>query len=301
MDEMRQAGQKDAIMRIFKGIAYLNPALRRVADYILEHPGLCKNITIKELATVCGVAESTVTRFVKEIGLNNFRELKIGIAEALTLNDISNEPAEERHVYEDISRADSNEIILDKVLYRNIQTLTETKQRMNIDEINKAVEAIGKAEVLIFSCMGSSGVAAEEAVMRFTRAGKKCILFRDESIQLMTAAITGPKDVVIGISNSGHSKPVVQALKLARSVSARTIGITSFEDSPLVRFADIKLFTSTKSSPDGPALYWESTTSKTAQILAVDVLYACFAAKHFDQTLKYLDETYRAVRDTRDK
>ena len=203
------------------------------------------------------------------------------------------------YVYEDISRTDSTQTIIEKVLYRNIQALTDMKQRLNVVELNRAVEAIEAANVLIFCCMGSSGLAAEEGVMRFTRAGKKCILFRDQSIQLMTAAIVGPQDAVIGISNSGHSTLVVESLKLAQSNGARTIGITSSEESPLVKYSDISLFTPTKSSALGPGLSWEATTSKSAQILVIDVLYACFAARHFDETLKSLEDTYTAIKDTR--
>jgi len=46
---------------------YLNTALRRVTDYILELPNQAKSIPIHQLAEVCGVAESSVTRFVKVI------------------------------------------------------------------------------------------------------------------------------------------------------------------------------------------------------------------------------------------
>jgi DNA-binding MurR/RpiR family transcriptional regulator len=116
----------------------------------------------------------------------------------------------------------------------------------------------------------------------------------------MTAAITNPHDVVIGISNSGRSTPVVESLKLAQAHKARTIGITSFEDAPLVKYADITLFTPTKSPPPGLDLYGESTTSVSAQILVIDILYACFAAKNFDLTLSFLEETYRAaIKDSR--
>ncbi|MEZ4768909.1 MAG: hypothetical protein R2844_10850 [Caldilineales bacterium] len=59
---------------------------------------------------------------------------------------------------------------------------------MNYSELEKAVDAVVQADVVVFSCMGSSGVAGEEGVMRFTRAGKKCLLFRDH-IQAMTTAI----------------------------------------------------------------------------------------------------------------
>ena len=299
MEKPSPGEQQNVIERIYKEAPYLNPALRRIADFIVENPDQCKTMTINQLATACNVAEATVTRFVKEIGLHGYQELKIAIAEALSSSNGSDTPAEDNYVYEGIARTDSNQTIVEKVVYRNIQALTDTKQRLNLAELDKAVEAIEKANVIVFCCMGSSSVAAEEGVMRFTRAGKKCLLFRDQSIQLMTAAIVNQSDVVIGISNSGRSTPVVEALKLAQANGAQTIAITSSEDAPLVKYASITLFTPTKSSSLGPGLSWESTTSKSAQTLVIDILYACFAVKHYDETLGFLEQTYMSIKDTR--
>lgn len=301
MEEGNRTQYQDVFRLINKKIAYLNPALRRIAEYILENPSQCKSITTKELAAACNVAESTVTRFVKEIGLDSYQELKIGIAEALTMNDTTSLSSEEKYVYEDISRNDTQEMILEKVLYRNVQTMTETKQRLNIEELSKAVEAIDQAKVILFSSMGSSRAAAVSGVMRFTRAGKKSMLLGEQSSLLMSAAIAGPGDVMIGISNSGRSKDVIDSMKLAQSKGARTIGITSFEDSPLVKYSDIALFTSAKSSNEGSALYWEAAASKTAQILVLDLIYASYAAKNFTQTLNYMEETYKVLRSSREK
>jgi len=299
-----QAGTEsfNIIDLISKEQPYLNPALRRIAEYILEHPHQAKTLTIHELAAACQVAESSVSRFVKIIGLKSYQDLKIAIAETLTAKSLPEYeiPLEEKYVFEGITRSDNESAIVEKVMNRNIQTLIDTKQRINFNHVTKAVDAIDKANVLVFCCMGSSGLAAEEAVMRFTRAGKKCLLFRDQSIQLMTAAIVGKEDVVFGISNSGRSTPVVECLNLAQSRGAATIAITSFEDSPLVSYADIALFTSTKSSPLAYGLFRESMTSKMAQVLVIDILYAIYAARHFDQTLRYLEETYlAAIKDTR--
>jgi DNA-binding MurR/RpiR family transcriptional regulator len=302
MESLPKIERQNIMALIYQETPYLNPVLRRIAEYILEHPHQSKTLTIKQLANACSVAESSVSRFVNSIGLKSYQDLKIAIAEALTVNDISEAefPAPERFVYEDITRTDSDQTIIEKVVHRNIQTLIDTKQRLNLTEINKAINAIENASILIYCCMGSSGIPAEEAVMRFTRAGKKCLLFRDQSIQLMTAAIVNRDDVVIGISNSGRSTPVVECLSLAQSRGAKTIGITSFEDSPLVKYSDISLFTSIKSSPMGPGLYRESMTAKIAQILVIDILYAGYAARHFDQTLRFLEETYSAaIKDTR--
>lgn len=302
MEEGNKFSNQGVFRLINKKIAYLNPALRRIAEYILGNPSQCKSITTKELAAASNVAESTITRFVKEIGLDSYQELKIGIAEALTMKVApSSISVEENYVYEDISRNDTQEMILDKVLYRNVQTMTETKQRLNTEELSKAVEAIDQANVILFSSMGSSSVAALSGVMRFTRAGKKCMMLNDQSSQLMTAAIAGPDDVMIGISNSGRSKDVIDSMRLAQSKGARTIGITSFEDSPLTKYSDITLFTSAKSSNEGSALYWEAAASKTAQVLVLDLIYASYAAKNFTQTLNYMEETFKVLRNSREK
>lgn len=299
MRNMQQSRQIDVISVIKKKSNYLQPALKRIANYILEHAEECKTITTKNLSAICEVADSTITRFVHEMGYDSFQELKISIAEYLSKINLSEGHFDEMHVFEDIERTDSSETIVNKIYHRNVQTLTDTKQLMNLDKLNLAVEAIENADTLLFCCMGSSSVAAEEAIMRFSRAGKKCILYRDESLQNIIAAITTKRDTVIGISNSGRSTSVIQCLKLAKQNGARTIAITSFENSPAVQYADITLYTPTKNLMPGTGLDWEATSSKSAQIFIVDVLYACYASRHFDTALQYLDNTYKALRDTR--
>jgi DNA-binding MurR/RpiR family transcriptional regulator len=287
----------NALVSIQQKLAYLNPALARVGQYILDHSEACKTITIKDLASACAVAESSVTRFVKEVGFDSYQDLKIYIAESLT------QPAEpgleQPYVYEDITQDDSMENIIEKVHYRNVQMLSLTKQVLNPREIERAVDLIEKAESVIFSCKGSSAIAAEEGVMRFSRAGKRCIFFRDESQQLITAASATAADLVIGISNSGRSISVVNVMDLARERDVPTIGITAYEGSPLSKSADVALYTPTKQSDSDDGLGWESTASKSAQILVMDILYAGYAVRRFETTRGYMEKTYKAIRHTR--
>jgi len=159
MDKQQYLKPQNIFDRIYKKSPYLNPALRRIGDFILEHPDQCKTMTIKQLATACGVAESTVSRFVKEIDLNSYQDLKIEIAEGLSSNESSDVSEAEKYFYEGISRTDSSQTIIEKVMRRNIQTLIDTKQRLNILEMDRAVKAIEDADVIVFCCMGSSGVA----------------------------------------------------------------------------------------------------------------------------------------------
>jgi DNA-binding MurR/RpiR family transcriptional regulator len=288
--------RENVLHNIGQKLSYLNPALVRVGQYILDHPESCKTITIKELAVDCGVAESSVTRFVREIGFDSYQDLKIAIAESLTY---PNERQDPPYIYEDITKDDSVADIVEKVYYRNAQTLLSTKQLLNQNELCRAVDMIDRAEILIFSCKGSSAIAAEEGVMRFARAGKKCLFFRDESLQLITASSVSANSVVIGISNSGRSISVVNALELAVERGVPTIGITAFENSPLAKNADVVLYTPTKQSDGDDGLCWEVTSSKSAQILVMDVMYACSAARCYELTRTFMENSYKAIKHTR--
>lgn len=280
-------------------LPYLNPALRRIGDYILQNPETCKTITIKSLANSCQVAESTVTRFVKEMGYSSFQELKISLAEYLMTSELLNTPDSDTKLYEDINKSDSLEQVIEKLVYRNTFTLNETRQNLNIAMINQAVDYICDADTLILSSQGFSNIAASEAVMMFSRIGKKCILFGDECNQLMAASVCRPSDLFIGISNSGRTKKVVETLKIVKENLGRTIGITSFDESPVAHYSDIPIITPTKSKSTENGMTWELASAKTAQILVIDVLCACYSLRHYDETLKNMDATYQALKNTR--
>ncbi len=290
--------EKNIISIIHQHLPYLNPALRKIAEYILENMEESRSITTRNLAGNVGVAESTVTRFVNELGFGSFQELKMSIVEYLTQNQMAH--TEEDKVYEDIAQGDGINDVIEKLVYRNTLALTETRRTLNNQAVQQAVDLIDAAETLVLCSAGFSRVAAAEGVMRFIRAGKKCITFDDESTQLIVSSICGPKDVMIGISNTGRTKKVIQAMRNAQAGKCPTIGITSFEDSPIVRHSDVLLFTPSKSKAAETGTTWESASSKTAQILVMDILCACYTLRHYNETLEHMNDTYQALKETRE-
>ena len=280
-------------------LPYLNPALRRIANYTLRNPNDVKSLTIGELAEKCEVSESTITRFVKELDIRSFPQLKILIAE-----DLSRAPPVERNedsklVYEDITGSDNLDTITRKIHYRLQHTLDETFAQLVTEDIEKAVEAIQRCETLAFFAVGSSTLAVESGLMRFLRVGKKCLFFEEQNIQQMSAVALDERSTAIGISNSGRSQAVVRALDIAKRAGATTICITAFPTSPIAAFSDIKLITPTTTVPLGRPEYHESMTSKFAQIAVMDLLYSIFAVRNYEHSIEKLEETNRVTEDTR--
>lgn len=193
--------------------AYVNPALRRIADRVLKGPEEVKSILIKDLATQCEVSTSIFTRFVREIEVKSFQHFKILIAEELSQNGRPVATAlTDRHVYEDITDTDDTASVLSKVTARYAMTISDTRAGLSSDELERAVQAIEKAGTLAFFGMGASLICVENALLRFMRVGKSCQFFRDLAIRQISTSTLGPKSLAIAVSNSGRTISTVDSL-----------------------------------------------------------------------------------------
>ncbi len=256
---------------------------------------------IADLAAKCSVSQSTITRFVREMNVRSFQELKILLAEELSRGASEPETGEEEKlVYEDITERDDHRTIMKKIHYRLVDTLNETLVNLDEEVVKAAVDAIDKAEMLAFFAMGSSTLPVENALMRFLRIGKKCVFFKDLSVQQISAVTLDKRTAAIGISNSGRTRMVVGALETAHQMGAKTICITSFPGSPIAKVSDITIFTPSFSVPFGRAEYHESMVSKIAQIMVIDILYSAYAVRHYKTSIEKLEETNKFTKASRE-
>lgn len=127
--------------------------------------------------------------------------------------------------------------------------------------------------------------------MRFMRVGKQCLFFRDLGVRQISTACLDSDTLAIGISNSGRTITTVDALQEAKKQGAKTLCITSFPDSPMCKYSDIKIFTPTVTATTGAADYHESMVSKLAQLQVIDILYSAYAARNFGIAREGLEKT----------
>lgn len=73
----QQSGVLEHIRAILSG---LPPAERRIADHILADPGKAITLSINEFAAFCGVAQPTVSKFCRNIGISSYAALRLGLS-----------------------------------------------------------------------------------------------------------------------------------------------------------------------------------------------------------------------------
>ena len=271
------------LFKIKSRLKVLTDAESKVANYVIDNYADILKLTVMELAEKSQSSDATVVRFCKSVGYKGYQEFKISLAQDMIL------PA--KHLNPELDQDDSTEVITKKIFDSVFSVLQETLTVVDIDEIEKAAQAISTAgKVVILGCGGSSYVGMD-AMHKFLKIGIECFIYSDVDTQAMAASLMKKGDVVIGISHSGCNKSVIDCLKLAKQAGALIIGLTTQGKSPMLKNCDIVLCTSTKET----VFKSESVTARIAQLVIIDSLVASVAFKNYGQCYDAIQKTRNAT------
>ena len=232
-------------------------AEKKIADYILENSRNITECSVTELAKICGCGDATVVRFSRRLGYDGFQALKIGIAGELgSTSAISSE----------IKRTDSCFEIFKKRIADISVSLKSTESVLDEATLENAAKLIMNARRIAVFGLGNSAAIAMDAAHKFLRLGLNAQSCTDNHMQAIIASHLDRQSVAIGISHSGSSKDIVEALKLSKIGNAATICITNYAASPIVEASDITKSDETKHSILG-------MSSRIAQLTIFDAIY----------------------------
>lgn len=197
---------------------------KEIADYIMRHKNSIHNINIRDLSERTQASMSTITRFCRKAGFSNFIDFKLSLNREIDIpRDELNFFAQTRHLY--------NEIIM--------ATADMIKPQM----IEEVVQQIQQARRVYVYGLGSSGLSALEFKYRLMRMNILIDAVTDSHMMMMNASLMDKQDLVIGLSNSGHTTEVNSALRIAKTNQAHIVGITNFDHTPFTETTDLCLFT----------------------------------------------------------
>jgi DNA-binding MurR/RpiR family transcriptional regulator len=269
-------------VRIEGTYSTLRTAEQRVADFILKHAEELIYLTVTELADRTQTSESTVVRLCQKIGYKGYQEFKIMLARDLV------GPTET--VYEQIEPADSLETLKTKVFQANAQALKDTIEVLSDSELQLAVDAIATCRKVEVYGIGGSAPLALDAYHKFMKLGIVVVWLNDSDLMAMSSSLLESGDVALGISHTGGSRDVCDAMELAQKAGATTICITHRATSPITKVSNIKLFTAAKETAFGS----DATSSRIAQLSIIDTLYAGIANRDYEKSLARIQKTREA-------
>ncbi|MGF7047327.1 DNA-binding MurR/RpiR family transcriptional regulator [Paenibacillus sp. DS2015] len=197
---------------------------KEIADYVMRNKSSINNINIRDLAANTNASMSTITRFCKKVGCDTFVDFKI------RLNREVQHP-----------RNDTDIFMKTQNIYNNI--VNATAEMLDTSRIEQVVQYIKEARRIYVYGLGSSGLSGLEFKHRLTRMDIVIDAVTDSHMMIMSASLLGQDDLVIGLSNSGRTTEVSNALNAAKNRGAKIVGITNFDHTPLSEISDICIFT----------------------------------------------------------
>ncbi|SEQ68447.1 MurR/RpiR family transcriptional regulator [Piscibacillus halophilus] len=268
----------------------LPPSERKIAQYILEYPEKAINMTATELGRESETSSAAVIRLCKSLNLKGFQELKLRVAGDLQRNEVLE--------FRDIEPNEPITSTIEKVTLNSVQTIQETANLLDTDNLNEALEALLKGRRIYFFGVGASSIPAIDAYQKFLRINRATSALTDLHMAATAVANASDEDVVFGISFSGETHEVAKILEIANARGAKTISLTKYGRSTVSDQADINLYTSaTKEATFRSG----ATSSRIAQLHVIDILFMCLASRSYEQTVDYLDSTRVAINNLNEK
>ena len=276
---------ENSIERIRSGMELLKPAERNVALYILSHLEDIIRMPIATLAEKAKTSEATIVRMCRALNFSGFKDLKLSIATASTLEIQYN------HSFE--LKKDSTILqMIQTIEMHNIDAIQRTLMINDERELEKIIHQINNARKISFIGIGASAIVAQDFEHKLKRINKNCETIFDSHGQLIAATHATCEDVVFAISYSGETKEIINALTVAKENKATIITMTQNKRNTIQSFADYALYVVSNEAD----IRSSATASRIAQLTLIDILYTGIATLNYDKSIVALNRTLEVIK-----
>lgn len=277
--------ENSCLLEIQNRYQILTPTEKRIADYIRANGREVVHMSVQELAERTQAAKSAILRCCKSLGFAGFPDLKISLAADLSKN-------RQMNFSPYILPEDGLDGMLEKVFSANVKALHDTLEWVDREMIGRLVEALDKTGTVWIYGVGASAALSSEFWYRMTQVGKNAHCLTDVLHMKLSELNVREGDAAIGVSHSGRTACVVEALERARARGAVTACITGHSDSPLTKASDLPVAITAEEIKY--PIY--AISARIAHISVMDVISMALSSRKYEemqgryQKLKAMEE-----------
>lgn len=248
----------DILYQLRARLETLSAGEGRIARLILDDVAFAAGASLDDLAARAQVSSATLSRFARNLGCRDLRDLRLQLAQASGVGSRFLTPGQ----------APEQSAFYTQIVGDIEATLREQLAGFDEARFSAATALINGARMLhTFGMGGCSSICSDELQTRLVRLGYPIAVQHDPVMMRLIAATLGPEATVVACSLTGLTPELLDAVALARSYGARVLAIT-LADSPLARQADVVLPLSIAETH----FIYKPTAARYGMLLTVDVL-----------------------------
>lgn len=279
----------DIVLRIKEEYRKLTKSEKKVAGYFIENYKDAINESIQSIAVATDTSPATVIRFVKTLKFDGLQQLKLAIAADMDSQkpDITDEI---------IHQKDGLSEIVEKNKRNLINSIERLYALMDLELIEKSVDAIDSAKKVYLFGVGASGIVCYDINYKLSRIGKDVVFNNDIHLQLVNLNFITKEDACVCVSYSGNTKETVLVAEIAKKAGAKTVGICCYGRNELSKICDITL----RVPHDERELRLGAISSRNTTLTLLDTIYLAITHRHYPDVLNDIESTRDLIKKLRD-
>jgi RpiR family transcriptional regulator, murPQ operon repressor len=274
---------KSVLVRLKEYYNEASATEKEIIRFILADPKKVSQMTVHQLAEVTFSSSSSIIRLCKKNGFHGFKEFNKALIYELALRAQSKQEQKT-----EITKSDRIEDIIEKVTYKNIVSLEDSKNLIDHEVVFKVIQLLKSSHNICLFGIGSSMNVAKDAQQKFIRLNKHCTLSEDWHVQLLTARNMSSRDIGIIISYSGQTKEMIDCAKAMKNNGVKMISITKYGSSPISELCDYNLYVAANES----VFRSGAMSSRISQLNMIDILYTGYANTEFEKSIELIAKTH---------
>jgi len=280
-------------MELEKVIKYcddLTPTESRFAEYVLLNKEKIVSCTMQELIRDTFVSKSLIHRFCKKIHLSGFNELKV----ILEKENFLREKTVKIDVNFPFSAQDSSKVIAEKLLCLYSDTIQDTHDFIDLEDLRKIVLLLHKAHYIDIYTHAHNISIAENFQDKMMSIGRMISCMESFYKQRRQALIVDKTHVAVILSYSGKATfipKIVQVLK-ERAIPIVWIGRAGNEEMKLL--SDYQLYISDR---EDFRLRLSQFSSHIAMQYTMDLLFSCIFKLDYEKNIELLYKNINVLDD----
>lgn len=211
---------------------------KAIANFVKEHYDQAAFMTAAKIGEALSVSESTVVRFASGLGFEGFPEFQEELA-----NWVKNKLNSVQRISVKYGNSTQSEI-LEEVLNKDIEKISDTLLNVDINAFETAVEALLSAETVYVIGIRSCGPLADFLSFYLNMIRKNVVQIKTTSTSEIFEQMIriNEKDAIIGISFPRYSMRTLKAMEFANDRNAKVITLTDTVHSPMCLYSSCNLY-----------------------------------------------------------
>lgn len=227
-------------------LSSLSKKQRLVAEYILANPTTMLFASVAEVAEVSNVDPATVVRLAKRLGYSGFPELR----ERLRVENLAGLPVEQLVETGNPETQDDRAELYERIRRQTVSNIERTFDQLDPRTVEAAVtHVLAARRVVVVGAGLSRGIALHLARVLQT-AQIPIHVVEDWYDLLFDAATISADDVIFAVTAQRYSTVTITALRVAKEAGATTIMLTDATFAPGIRYSDVVLLFSPRSTAE---------------------------------------------------